>query len=448
MPGNFNAPQIDFAGPLNTIGNNIKSNLDQSRIESALANFNGNYQDAASALMRMGFVDEATKLYTAGALGDYRAALGQAAGGKASAAEQKSIPPALQLWNAYKNGDFNLPSTQPSRLGPPDTSGIDAGVAAADAEAAGTAPPPTPTPGISLQNAPGAVQSQLLPVQEYTKLRAMGQGEGQRQSMFQGLKEQSPGAQKLINNLSKIATNADPDTFQNALGPYQGGDQPDTIAGALGQQGAQTLGSVANYFDQGLKGGFVDWKTGHIKSPGELPGGRTSTLRTNIAATSASLVNLFQRFLRVQGIGSQSDKELRQLMDQANDLTKSADQADFQDRLGNLVTNMNALGFNVQMPSGGSPQAQPAKAQDRFANGPTEASAVTPDGQVSPNINVPEVPGATNGPVLQGPGAAPPKPPVKAINALKAYRNNPQARAAFDEIYGPGAAEFYLNRQR
>jgi hypothetical protein len=60
-------------------------------------------------------------------------------------------------------------------------------------------------------------------------------------------------------------------------------------------------------------------------------------------------------------------------------------------------------------------------------------------------LNAPPVPGATR--MNTGPGARP-VPTQDKVQLLRQYANNPEARAAFDEIYGAGAADHFLTGGR
>src|SRR5512139_465864 len=133
----FATPNYDYSG-IAALGQGLLSGIDNYQTQNALKDFSGDYTAAAEKLMRMGRIDDAVKLYTAGALANYRNTQTQLA-------PQKAMPDDLQMLDwAQKNG--YLPSTQPSRLAPADP--IASGVDQADAEAAGTVPPQTGVPGV------------------------------------------------------------------------------------------------------------------------------------------------------------------------------------------------------------------------------------------------------------------------------------------------------------
>lgn len=119
---NFKVPPIDWS-VLGDIGSNIASGLEQNQLASVLKDFNGDYNAAASALMRMGKVDLASKVYAAGAMADYRNIM-------AGVAQQKvDLSPASQ---AQKWLDENIPGTKaPPPVAPQPTPSPDFGMSPA-----------------------------------------------------------------------------------------------------------------------------------------------------------------------------------------------------------------------------------------------------------------------------------------------------------------------------
>jgi hypothetical protein len=265
--------------------------------------------------------------------------------------------PDMKLWREWQASQMGA---EPMRASPPQPSGV---------------------PGMSFQNAPAFITEKFAPVGEKKQLEAEGTKQGERNAQKATLQEVGPGMQKLIDQLVVNAKEADDGTFENALGPLQGAAEAETWQGALGQFFPQTAGAVANYFDKGKKEGFVDWKTGNIKGPGDLGGGYTATLRSKINATSATLISVLQRAQRVPGIGAQSDYELRQIVNQVGELNKSRTKEDFYDRLANVVSNFNNLGIPVKMPtaeelSGAKPTS--AAVDDYSQSQPTQEAGQVP----------------------------------------------------------------------
>jgi hypothetical protein len=318
-------------------------------------------------------------------------------------------------------------------------------------------PQPSGVPGMSLQNAPAFIQDKLMPAGEKKRVEAEGTKQGERNAQKATLSEVAPGMQKLINQLVVNAKEADDGTFQNALGPLQGAAEAETWQGALGQFFPQTAGSVVNYLDKGRKEGFVDWKTGNVKGPGELSGGYTHTLRSKINATSAALISVLQRAQRVPGIGAQSDYELRQIVNQVGELNKSRTKEDFYDRLSNVVSNFNNLGIPVEMPT--ADEIAGAKPTDAAVQNYAQPQQQEEAGAV-PYDAAEEAPPAVRGSAVDTgsgiPGrGAPPLPATGDKNKLIYLMNNAppeivkQKMEEFDKLYNwPGLASIVLGQSR
>jgi hypothetical protein len=393
-----------------------------------MAGSNGDMQAAAKALLEMGRVDDAAKILGAAGLADYRGVMAAAATQKAEPSfEERLLAPYLQP---------GAGSVEPFRLGPDE---------AEAAEASGAVPPPDPNAGgrPSLETAPKKVQDILGSTADQKRWEEEGKGAGQRNSFRTAIKEAAPQVNELVKGLVEQVATADNDTFENALGPWQGAGEAETLTGAIGQFFPQTAGSINNWWEQGQKVGGTEL------DPTKQPGGYTQTLRSKVNATSATLVGAMQRLLRIPGIGAQSDYELRQIIAQAGDLNKSRTKADFQDKLSNVLSNLKALGFPVEIPS--VEQVTGAPGGKDFADRLPQDDG----GHVVRPVQTETIPAPQ---IQQGgmtPGAeprritnAPPKPPTKALNVLKAYINNPKYRdeaiRKFEEIYGEGAAQLYL----
>jgi hypothetical protein len=432
MDYGWNYPFKDFTDVLSKIGSDVGGGLRQRQINSALADFNGDYNAAANKLMQMGMVDEAVKLYGASALGDYRAGMLDVANQKAQPSfEERLLAPYLQP---------GAGSVEPFRLGPDE---------AEAAEASGAVPPPDPNAGgrPSLETAPKKVQDILGSTADQKRWEEEGKGAGQRNSFRTAIKEAAPQVNELVKGLVEQVATADNDTFENALGPWQGAGEAETLTGAIGQFFPQTAGSINNWWEQGQKVGGTEL------DPTKQPGGYTQTLRSKINATSATLVGAMQRLLRIPGIGAQSDYELRQIIAQAGDLNKSRTKADFQDKLSNVLSNLKALGFPVEIPSLEQVTGAPGGKDfaDRFPqdDGGHVVRPVPTETIPAPQIQQ----GGMTGIIGEGADArryepAPPKAPTKAVNALKAAYNNPKYRdraiEVFEGIYGKGSVQLYL----
>jgi hypothetical protein len=433
----WNYPLQDYSKLLMAIGGNFGEVKKRGQVGSAMAGSEGDMQAAAKKLLEMGRVDDAAKILGAAGLADYRGVMAAAATQKAEPSfEEKLLAPYAHL----------LPgagSVEPFRLGPDE---------AEAAEASGAVPPPDPNAGgrPSLETAPAKVQDILGTNQDKARWKAAGKGAGERASFRKMIEETSPQVQGLVGQLSSIASNADPDTLGNALGPWQGleVDEKDGFFETLGKRIPQNLGALNNWWEQGQKGG------GRELDPTKQGGGYTDTLRDKVHNTSANLVNIIQRALRVPGIGAQSDAELKQLLNQVGNLNKSRTVEDFNDRLANVISGFQKVGFQIEVPAeiqgGQISEAPGGKLADRLEQGDAPnvrrvtTSVVRPDGTVEP----PAASMIGEGADARRVTSAPPKPPAKALNALKAYINNPQYREEairkFEEIYGEGAAQLYL----
>lgn len=367
-------------------------------------------------------------------LANRRAEAEALAGYRRDSLDQKSEPSLEErLLAPYLN-------PQPSYVGPPeDTS--EAAVAAEEAEANS----PAGVPGTSytrpsgLENAPKLVQDKLMSTRALEREKQIGEGEGNRASFRAALQEVGPEVDVLIGQLTDLTRTADDGTFRNALGAWQGTPDPDDWRESLTRGAAQTFGGITNYLEKGAEHGFIK-PGGDIKQPSELPGGYTTTLRSQVLATQAALVNVMQRLLRVPGIGAQSDAELKQIILQSGELSKAETKEEFYARLAGLMGRLKSLGFKVKIPS--LEQVAGTKTSDQLT---PEATAPAAPASMAPGVNENTVVGGEN---IGRTTNQPPTPPKRALNALKAYQNNPEARAAFDEIYGPGAAEFYLQKYR
>lgn len=392
----YSVPIVDFVGPLRAIGTDLGNMARERQLRSAFAGFNGNYDEAANKLMQMGLVDEATRLFTAGQLAKYREVQGNVALDKAQ--------PSLEDRIAEK---FLFPDSvpaQPSYLGPsPD---IDAAVEAADSEASSpTDVPGTATvrpSGVDWSSAPGFVVDKYAPTAVKKKLEQEGQGAGNRASARQALIEAAPAIQSLIDRQYATAAGADQDTLQNALGPWQGVPEAKNWSESI----AQTFGGINNYFDQVRKNTVNQFgPEGNVSEFLSSPGGaanNTSNLRSKINSTQSTLINQLRRVQRIVGEGSQSDRELEQIVIQAGDLTKAKNLEDFNDRLTSIAANLRAMGIPVQMPGQGkafSDQLAPEGAAPRVNK--VQTVPISPSGEVMAPADTGggvEVPGATKDP--------------------------------------------------
>jgi hypothetical protein len=399
----YNVPIVDFVGPLTNLGANLGRARRRSQLQDAFADFNGNYDEAANKLMQMGLVDDAARLYTAGQLAKYRDVQGQVALDKAQPSLDERM---AEQW---------FSSQQPSRLGPD----VESAVAAEEMESQGSGVPGvniTQPSGVNWEGAPGFITDKYAPKGEAKRQEVEGTKLGERNAFRSALTEAAPQINELVSTLVGQVRDADPGTFANALGPLQGVPPSEDWRQTLTSGIPQALGAAANYFEKGSKEGFLtgEGKDLRFKEPGELGGGFTDTLRTQILSTQASLVGAMQRLLRVPGIGAQSDYELRQIIAQAGELSKARTKEDFQDRLKTVLGNLKAIGIPLNIPSVEQVAGSPQGGQVAGSAEPTEAPAVNKvrtfsvdpmSGNMAPTGV--QVPGATRNPNGAYAGPAP-----------------------------------------
>jgi hypothetical protein len=113
---------------------------------------------------------------------------------------------------------------------------------------------------------------------------------------------------------------------------------------------------------------------------------------------------------------------------------------------------MKSQGYNPQVidEAYGIQPGQQDAAAPPLATGPRAVPTmnVRPDGSMTPTRPPIETPALKADVAAGGYGKQPMTPASDKIDLLKQHANNPEARKAFDEIYGPGASEFYLTRSR
>lgn len=133
--------------------------------------------------------------------------------------------------------------------------------------------------------------------------------------------------------------------------------------------------------------------------------------------------------IQLQGSINATPEVRKQIFDKASEMVRqrkqfAIEQAD-ELRGGTYYKPGGRPGSEMTLPSGGQPQ-----------------QATSPG---APPIETPALQAEVAG---GGYGKQPLTPAPDKIELLKQHANNPEARKAFDEIYGEGAAEFYLTRGR
>jgi hypothetical protein len=451
-PAAYGGGQLDFSGIMQAakgIAGGLSDLLENRSVRNAWEASGGDFNVAVQKMLEAGDAEGAAKLARIGSVmtdGGMTPYQREDLRLKELALTNKAneVSPEMRLWNEWNaanggaaGGDVGA---EPMRASPSQSSGV---------------------PGVGFQNAPAFITDKLAPVGEKKRLEEVGKGQGERDAKRAMLEQDvAPGMQKMIDQLIVNAKEADDTTFKHALGPLQGAGEAETWQGSVGNFLPQTWGALENYYQQGKKDGFIggEGMNLHIKEPGELPGGFTSTVRSKINSTQASLVSVLQRALRVPGIGAQSDAELRQIINQVGELNKSRDKADFYDRLSNVVSNLGNLGIPIEMPT--KDELAGVKPTDAVVQGytqpPNQQEVGTPPSYDAAEEAPPPMQGSAvdTGSGIPGRGA-PPLPATGDKNKLIYLMHNAppeivkQKMEEFDKLYNwPGLASIILGQAR
>jgi hypothetical protein len=449
-PAAYGGGQLDFSGITQAakgIAGGLSDLLENRSVRNAWEASGGDFNVAVQKMLEAGDAEGAAKLARIGSVmtdGGMTPYQREDLRLKELALTNKAneVSPEMRLWNewnAANGGAAGDVGAEPMRASPPQPSGV---------------------PGVGFQNAPAFITDKLAPVGEKKRLEEVGKGQGERDAKRAMLEQDvAPGMQKMIDQLIVNAKEADDTTFEHALGPLQGAGEAETWQGAVGNFLPQTWGALENYYQQGKKDGFIggEGMNLHIKEPGELPGGFTSTVRSKINSTQASLVSVLQRALRVPGIGAQSDAELRQIINQVGELNKSRDKADFYDRLSNVVSNLGNLGIPIEMPT--KDELAGVKPTDAVVRGYTQPANQQEAGPPSYDAAEEAPPPMQGSAVDTGSGipgrGAPPLPATADKNKLIYLMHNAppevvkQKMEEFDQLYKwPGLASIILGQAR
>lgn len=305
-----------------------------------------------------------------------------------------------------------------------------------------------------LSDAPAMVQKRLMSLGDQEAETVAGKARGDRAAKREDLVGASVKTKNAIANILKGAERFDTDTFENALGPWQG-MQTDSWMGAAGTALPQTLGAIKNYWDAGPK--FAKG----------VDTGTTGEVRRFVHGGTNALIQLLKPYLRTGGEGSQSDIEFKAIASTIGELSQSKTKEEFYRGLGDVVDRLNStFGMDVSVPQLSELLSKQGKIADRFQQEPamdmaTEPAAV-PSSGTSPAAaavrRVQTVPigpdgqpmqaGAAQPPPTEIPGQRRPVPAQDKVQLLRQYANDPEAIKAFDEIYGAGAADHFLQGGR
>lgn len=409
----------DYIAAFGRLGSGFGSWNEERKLKNVLSQFNGDYNAAAQELMRMGKVDEATRLYTAGQLAQYRDIQGQVALGKAESAEDQL----LKAWLPYA-----MPG--PSRIGPPDT----AADAAEEAEAAGV-------PGTAYaqasgypSNMPDSVAKKVLPTDEYSRRDSAGRLAADRDDYAAKRDIFGKRAEAVMQDLFNKLEGYDDSSVANALGPLQGVDQEGWRATL--QNIPQMYGEAKNKY----------WS-----------GGDNSTyeVRGTIKGSINALTNAIKPFVRIKG-DVWSDRDQALLTSILGGLQESQSRPELYRRFNDAIDRINAAwGFNINFRA---PETNPdARANNSAVEEPKTAERYTNPTEEVPGPTTGGMSGVNENTMVGGVNIGrttnqPPTPPAKAINALRAFANNPryreQAKAEWEAIYGPGSFDHYTQKYR
>jgi hypothetical protein len=415
----------NFAAAMMALGGGLGDMSRQNDLKGMLADFNGDHNAAAQALMRMGRIDDAVKIYSAGALGDYRS--GQLAVAQTRAANDR---PSVdeQIYDDFKAGKF----TQPSYLGGPDEAD-----AAEAAEAAGTAP--TGVPGINTvggKGLPRMIAEKILPVDEYERLKAGGQNAADVAEHGRKKDIASTNADAVMRGLLGDFNTFDDASIQNSLGPTQGNevDMSKGWTANIGPGLAQTAGTAMNW----LEGGKF----------------ATQEVRDAISTRVNALTNSIKSFVKVKG-DVWSDKDQALLTSITGNLQNANSREEFNRRYNRSVDAINdAFGLNLTTKA---PEAEGGQSEynEEGASWSEEPSSGVPVRKVATETTGP----AFQDPATMTPGAEPKRttkaPPIpstskrnKFIQWMRVHPDDRAAAAYWDSQYGEGNADFLLNGAR
>lgn len=141
-------------------------------------------------------------------------------------------------------------------------------------------------------------------------------------------KESSGKIGEGLKNLSDMATTYDDESFQNAVGPFQGA-VPDGLAGAVPINAARAWGEIAN------------WYNGGQTAPSEI--------RSNIHGSVEALAAAIKPLIRAPGEGVWTDQDQARLVSVVGDLAQASSKEEYLRRLA-AVRDRVKSNFNLDVP--------------------------------------------------------------------------------------------------
>jgi hypothetical protein len=336
----YGPPILDWSGMSNIVqqfqqGREYGRTGAMRREMSALDPSDPGYMQKATAVLQKYHPEEAlkyrTQLESANALAGHRA--------------ETLKPPEQRLLEWWQTQGGGEAQAEPMRVGPA---------------------------GSNLENAPAFIQDKFMSARDKARQEAEGKTAADQTASAAMAQRISQKVQGTLDQFVANVEGAENDTFENALGPWQGVPDAETWQGAVGQLLPQTAGAVANWASKVRKSAPAgsldrDWMGEKGQTTGEM--------RATVHGTTATLVNLLKPYLRVKGEGAQSDRELLVIQQQLGDLAKSKTKPEFYRRLQVVTANMRGLGLDVNLRL---PGQQPAAAPMDMATDPPPTVSVSP----------------------------------------------------------------------
>jgi hypothetical protein len=388
MTNPYSGPQIDFS-PLLAIGENIAGGLSKrwQRQATNEALKSGDYNEAFMNLLKAGDVESARALATY--------SLAQSEQDATNAYRRESLKPDAQRQYDWLYGGGGGPGVS----------------------APGSAPGASPTPASSAQPSgvpsPQEFASSLKPdARAKARQTAMGKNDAFQEVKAANGRKVAEGVQYLRS----LAKGYDATSLENAIGPLQGGDPGNILT-----RGATAIprlgGEIANWFEGG--------KT----SPTEV--------RSQIKASALALSAAVKPLIRAPGEGIWTDRDQQLLDTIVGDLAEARDVGELNRRIDGVAQRLNA-NFGLDIPVEGASEVPVRRVPTVEVSPPTNPNEL-------PVYGSPQEAGVTG----VGEGVYPeagPRPSQNDMQQLKAHANNPQFRAEFEAIYGPGSVDRWLGQ--
>jgi hypothetical protein len=217
---------------------------------------------------------------------------------------------------------------------------------------------------------------------------------------------QAPNLKAGLRNIKTYVDNLDNTSFENALGPLQGAEPGNIITQQLARV-PRAGGEIANYFEGG--------KT----APTEI--------RNQIGGSAQALSAAIKPLVRAPGEGIWTDKD-QELLDRiVGNLAESRNKSEFASRLQG-VANRIQDNFGIDLSGWDAKPGSPG----------TEAGTQTPAGWGNASM------GGDPGNESPYPEAGP-QPDDTDMQKLKQFQSDPEFRAAFEQKYGKGSVDRWLN---